>query len=149
MKFRRNVKEEKLFQRVAISGLVLFAVLFVICVITCDNVLLYLIVSALLLSTLSFFISNSMKKHFVEIKENEIILINGNGRDIVIDISEIEIILIPSATALKSKTKDNPIILKRQEIKNIISYSIEIERCMRENLKIDIVYYDNYSKAMK
>ena len=149
MKFRRNIKEEKLFQRVAIGGLVLLAALFVIYLITRDNALLDLILPALLIPPLFFLISNSMKKHFVEFKENEIILINGNGRDITIDTSNIEIILMPSTTALKNKIKDNPIIFKRQEIKNIVSYSVEIERYIKENLKINIVYYDDYSKAIK
>ena len=149
MKFRRNVKEEKIFRGVAIGGLVLLAILFVIFVTTRDNALLDLIVPAILIPPLFFFISISMKKQFVEFKEDKIILINGNGRDITIDISEIETIMIPSATALQSKIQDNPIILKRRVIKNIISYSIEIEEYIKKNLKIDIVYYDKYSRAIK
>ena len=149
MKFRRNVKDEKLFRWVAIGGLVLLAILFVIFVTTRDNALLDLIVPAILIPPLFFFISISMKKQFVEFKEDKIILINGNGRDITIDISEIETIMIPSATALQSKIQDNPIILKRRVIKNIISYSIEIEEYIKKNLKIDIVYYDKYSRAIK
>lgn len=149
MKFRRNVKEEKLFRGVAIGGLVLLAILFIIFVITRDNALFDLIVPTLLIPPLFFFISISTKKQFVEFKENKIILINGNGRDITIDTSEIETIMIPSAIALKSKIQDNPIILKRREIKNIISYSTEIEEYIKKNLKIDIVYYDKYSRAIK
>ena len=149
MKFRRNVKEEKFFRWVAIGGLVLLAILFVIFVTTRDNALLDLIVPVILIPPLFFFISISMKKQFVEFKEDKIILINGNGRDITIDLSEIETIMIPSATALQSKIQDNPIILKRGVIKNIISYSIEIEEYIKKNLKIDIVYYDKYSRAIK
>ena len=149
MKFRRNVKEEKFSRGVAIGGLVLLAILFVIFVTTRDNALLDLIVPAILIPPLFFFISISTKKQFVEFKEDKIILINGNGRDITIDISEIETIMIPSATALKSKIQDNPIILKRRDIKNIISYSVEIEEYIKKNLKIDIVYYDKYSRAIK
>ena len=149
MKFRRNVKEEKLFRWVAIGGLVLLAILFVVFFTTRDNALLDLIVPAILIPPPFFFISVSTKKQFVEFKEDKIILINGNGRDITIDISEIETIMIPSATALQSKIQDNPIILKRRVIKNIISYSIEIEEYIKKNLKIDIVYYDKYSRAIK
>ena len=149
MKFRRNVKEEKIFRGVAIGGLVLLAILFVIFVTTRDSALLDLIVPAILIPPLFFFISISTKKQFVEFKEDKIILINGNGRDITIDISEIETIMIPSATAQQSKIQDNPIIFKRREIKNIISYSVEIEEYIRKNLKIDIVYYDKYSRAIK
>ena len=149
MKFRRNVKEEKFFLWVAIGGLVLLAILFVIFVTTRDNTLLDLIVPAILIPPLFFFISISMKKQFVEFKEDKIILINGNGRDITIDISEIETIMIPSATALQSKIQDNPIIIKRRVIKDIISYSNEIVEYIKKNLKIDIVYYDKYSRAIK
>ena len=149
MKFRRNVKEEKLFRWVAIGDLVLLAILFVIFVTTRYNALLDLIVPAILIPPLFFFISISMKKQFVEFKEDKIILINGNGRNITIDLSEIETIMIPSTTALQSKIQDNPIILKRRVIKNIISYSIEIEEYIKKNLKIDIVYYDKYSRAIK
>ena len=149
MKFRRNVKEEKFFRGVAIGGLVLLAILFVIFVTTRDSALLDLIVPAILIPPIFFFISISTKKQFVEFKEDKIILINGNGRDITIDISEIETIMIPSATAQQSKIQDNPIIFKRREIKNIISYSVEIEEYIKKNLKIDIVYYDKYSRAIK
>ena len=149
MKFRINVKEEKLFRWVAIGDLVLLAILFVIFVTTRDNALLDLIVPAILIPPIFFFISISMKKQFVEFKEDKIILINGNGRNITIDLSEIETIMIPSTTALQSKIQDNPIILKRRVIKNIISYSIEIEEYIKKNLKIDIVYYDKYSRAIK
>ena len=149
MKFRRNVKEEKIFRGVAIGGLVLLAILFVIFVTTRDSALLDLIVPAILIPPIFFFISISTKKQFVEFKEDKIILINGNGRDITIDISEIETIMIPSATAQQSKIQDNPIIFKRREIKNIISYSVEIEEYIKKNLKIDIVYYDKYSRAIK
>ena len=149
MKFRRNVKDEKIFQWVAIGDLVLLAILLVIFVTTRDNALLELIVPAIPIPPLFFFISISMKKQFVEFKEDKIVLINGNGRDITIDTSEIETIMIPSAIALRSKIQENPIILKRREIKNIISYSTEIEEYIKKNLKTDIVYYDKYSRAIK
>ena len=149
MKFRRNVKDEKIFQWVAIGDLVLLAILLVIFVTTRDNALLELIVPAIPIPPLFFFISISMKNQFVEFKEDKIVLINGNGRDITIDTSEIETIMIPSAIALKSKIQENPIILKRREIKNIISYSTEIEEYIKKNLKTDIVYYNKYSRAIK
>ena len=149
MKFRRNVKEEKLFHRVAIGGLVLLAVLLIVYLTTHDNVLLDLLVPALLIPPISFFISNSMKKDFVEINENEVVLINGNGYNITIDTSDIEAILIPSSKALKNKVKGNAIVVKRSEIKNIFSYSSEIEQYIKETLPIRIVYYDDYSQVIK
>ena len=149
MKFRRNVKDEKAFLWAAIGSLVFLAILLVIFIITRDNELLYLIIPAIPVPPLLFYISISTKKQFVEFEEDKIILINGNGRDIVINISEIEAIMIPSAISRKRKMQSPPIILKRREIKNIISYSIEIEKYIKENLKTNIVYYDKYSKAIK
>ena len=32
---------------------------------------------------------------------------------------------------------------------NVISYTKEIETYIKENLKVNIEYYDNYSKALK
>lgn len=52
-------------------------------------------------------------KSFVEFQEDKIILINGNGMNIVINIDEIEAALIPSPKALKNKMKENAIVFKR------------------------------------
>ena len=149
MKFRRNVKDEKAFLWAAIGSLVFLAILLVIFIITRDYELLDLIIPAIPVPPLLFYISISTKKQFVEFEEDKIILINGNGRDIVINISEIAAIMIPSAISRKRKMHSPPIILKRREIKNIISYSIEIEKYIKKNLKTNIVYYDKYSKAIK
>lgn len=149
MRFRRNVKEEKLFRWVAIGALVLLGVLLIVYGITRNHDLLDLIVPAFLVPPLSFFVSYTLRRDFVELNENQIVFINGNGRDIKIDISDVEAILIPSPQALKKKRKDNPIIIVRREIKNIISYSAEIETYIKENVKVDIAYYDDYGQAIK
>ncbi len=147
MKFRRNVKEEKLFRHVAIGGIVLLAVLLIFYLITRVDALLDLMIPALLIPPLFFFASSTAKKQFIEFTENRIVLVNGNGRDITIDISDIEVILMPSSIALKSKAKDNSIFFKRRECQNLVSHSIEIEKYIKENLKITIVYYDDYGKS--
>ncbi len=149
MKFRRNIKEEKLFSWVAIGGIVLIVMLLIVYFITRNADLFDLFIPALLVPPLFFFISYMLKKSFVEFKENQIIFVNGNGRNFKINISDIEAILIPSPKALKNKFKDNPIVIVRQEIKNIISYSMEIEKYIKENIKVDIVYYDDYRQAIK
>ena len=149
MKFRRNVKDEKMFRWVAIGGIVLIVMLLIVYFITRNADLFDLFVPALLVPPLFFFISYILKKSFVEFKENQIIFVNGNGRDFKINISDIEAILIPSSKALKNKFKDNSIVIVRQEIKNIISYSMEIEKYIKENIEVDIVYYDDYRQAIK
>ncbi|MBR7186316.1 MAG: hypothetical protein IKD43_02355 [Clostridia bacterium] len=149
MKFRRNIKEEKLFRWVAIGGIVLIVMLLIAYFITRNADLFDLIVPALFVPPLFFFMSYMLKKSFVEFKENQIIFVNGNGRDFKINISDIEALLIPSPKALKNKFKDNSIVIVRQEIKNIISYSMEIEKYIKENIKVDIVYYDDYRQAIK
>ena len=51
------------------------------------------------------------------IEKDKIIIVNGKYRKIEINISDIESILIPSSTALKSKVNDYPIIIKRKDSK--------------------------------
>ena len=127
----------------------MLGVLLIVYGITRNHDLLDLIVPAFLVPPLSFFVSYTLRRDFVELNENQIVFINGNGRDIKIDISDVEAILIPSPQALKKKRKDNPIIIVRREIKNIISYSAEIETYIKENVKVDIAYYDDYGQAIK
>ncbi len=149
MKFRRNVKDEKLFRWIAIGGLVLLAILLVIFFITKDVDLIELITYALFVPPLFYLMSCLLKKCFVEFNDNQIILINGHGRNFNINLSDVTLILIPSPEALKRKFRDNPIIVVRQDFKNIITYSKEIEDYIKDNLKVDISYYDNYRQAIK
>ena len=124
MKFRRNVKVEKLFYKVAIGSLVVFIILLVIYLITFNSDILRFLGSVLVVVPLYFFGSRSLKRDFVEFQEDKIIIINSNARNIEINISEIETIILPSAKALKSKKEDNPIVIKRVNTSNIISYSV-------------------------
>ncbi|MBQ8146260.1 MAG: hypothetical protein IJ039_05700 [Clostridia bacterium] len=149
MRFRRNVKDEKLFRWIAIGGLVLIAILLIVFFITKDVDLIELITYALFIPPIFCLMSCLLKKSFVEFNDNQIILINGHGRDFNINLSDVTIILIPSPEALKRKFRDNPIIIVRQDFKNIITYSKEIENYIKDNLKVDISYYDNYRQAIK
>ena len=149
MKFRRNVKEEKLFYKVAIGSLVVFIILLVIYLITFNSDILRFLGSVLVVVPLYFFGSRSLKRDIVEFQEDKIIIINSNARNIEINISEIETIILPSAKALKSKKEDNPIVIKRVNTSNIISYSVEIENYIKENLSNYISYYDDYLDTFK
>lgn len=149
MKFRRNVKEEKLFYKVAIGSLVVFIILLVIYLITFNSDILRFLGSVLVVVPLYFFGSRSLKRDFVEFQEDKIIIINSNARNIEINISEIETIILPSAKALKSKKEDNLIVIKRVNTSNIISYSVEIENYIKENLSNYISYYDDYLDTFK
>ena len=149
MKFRRNVKEEKLFYKVAIGSLVVFIILLVIYLITFNSDILRFLGSVLVVVPLYFFGSRSLKRDFVEFQEDKIIIINSNARNIEINISEIETLILPSAKALKSKKEDNPIVIKRVNTSNIISYSVEIENYIKENLSNYISYYDDYLDTFK
>ena len=149
MKFRRNIKEEKLFNKVALFSLIAEIVLLTIYFITFNEELVRFILLLLFVFPLYFLLVHLLRKSFVEFQEDKIILINGNGINIVININEIEKILIPSSKALESKMKDNAIIIKRIGVNNIISYSSEIENYIKNNYKIDVEYYDNYTQAIK
>ncbi len=148
MKFRRNIKEEKLFRTVALISLIAEIILIAVYLTTNYTKLLDLIILLIFVFPLYLLISNKLKKNFVELKEDEIILINSNGNNIVINIDEIQTILIPSTTALKNKIKENNIVIKRNSITNIIPYKPEIENYIKETYKLNIVYYDDYSKAI-
>ncbi|MBQ4324693.1 MAG: hypothetical protein IJC29_02765 [Clostridia bacterium] len=149
MKFRRNIKEEKLFHKVALFSLIAEIVLLTIYFITFNEELVRFILLLLFVFPLYFLLVHLLRKSFVEFQEDKIILINGNGINIVININEIEKILIPSSKALESKMKANAIIIKRIGVNNIISYSSEIENYIKNNYKIDVEYYDNYTQAIK
>ena len=149
MKFIRNVKEEKLFNKVAIGSLVAFVILLIVYLITFNSDLLRLLGGLLLVFPLYFFLSRSLKRDFVEFQENKIIIINSNNMNIEINIKEIQSIILPSKKALKRKMSDNPIVIKRLDTNNIISYSKEIENYIKEYVNVEISYYDNYVDTFK
>lgn len=149
MKFRRNIKEEKLFNKVAIGSLVLFITLLIVYFTTFNSDLLRVIFGLLLVFPLYFVITRSLKRDFVEFQEEKIIIINSNTKNIEINIKEIQSIILPSEKALKRKMSDNPIVIKRLDTNNIISYSKEIENYINEYVNVEISYYDNYVDTFK
>lgn len=149
MKFRRNVKEEKLFNKVAIGSLVVFIILLIVYFVTFSSDLLRLLGALLLVFPLYFFITRSLKRDFVEFQEEKIIIINSNAKNIEINIKEIQTIIIPSEKALKRKMSDSPIVIKRLNINNIISYSKDIENYIKDNVDVEVSYYDNYLDTFK
>ena len=149
MKFRRNAKDEKIFKIAAIFFLVLFIIFLLIYLFTNKVLSIQFGSVSVLIIPLYFYISYTLKNSFIEFKSDQIILINHKNNNIVIELSEINEILIPSQKALKNKFKANNIIIKRKDIHNVISYSKEIEEYIIENLKANILYYDNYSKVIK
>ena len=149
MKFRRNLKDEKVFKSAAIFFLIIVVVLTLIYIFTQEKVLIRFILGLLLVSPLYFYISFLLKNSYVEINKDKIVLINHKSNNIEIIVSEIQSILIPSEKAVKSKVKGNPIIIKHKDKQNIISYSVEIEEYIKNNLNVNIEYYDKYSKAIK
>ena len=150
MRFRTNTNEEKLFKKVAIVCLVLFVILLVIYFITSYDELLRLLVPLFLCIPFSFYISNLLKGDYVEILKDKIILIHrNNNMNIEINIDEIKMIKIPSEKALKRKMRDNKIIIKRMDVDNVLSYSVELEKYIKENMEVEISYYDNYTEALK
>lgn len=149
MKFRRNLKDEKVFKSAAIFFLIIVVVLTLIYIFTQEKVLIRFILGLLLVSPLYFYTSFILKNSYVEINKDKIVLRNHKSNNIEIIVSEIQSILIPSEKALKSKVKDNPIIIKHKDKQNIISYSVEIEEYIKNNLNVNIEYYDKYSKAIK
>lgn len=149
MKFRTNTNEEKLFKKVAIVCLVLFVILLVIYFITSYDELLRLLGPLFLCIPICFSICNLLKKDFVEFSEGKIIFLNHKGVNFEINIDEIKMIKIPSEKALKRKMHDNKIIIKRMDVDNVLSYSVELEKYIKENIEVEISYYDNYAEALR
>lgn len=149
MKFRRNVKEEKMFKMLSLISLILFVILLACYLITSHDWLIDLVVPSLFLPPLFFFVANLLKNNFIEFQKDKIIMINGNFRSIDINISDIEEILIPSPTALKSKMKDNAIFFKMRDGVFQASYDVETEKYIKENIEVRTEYYDNCSRLFK
>ena len=145
MKFRRNLKEEKLFRIVGVAALLLLAY-FLISYIASRNNSFRLFSPLLLVPPLDFALVYYFKHSYVEFQKEKILLISTWTPNVEISIVDIETIMIPSEKALK---RDNAIIFKRKDIANIISYAPEIEKYIVENIDVPITRYDNCSKAMK
>ena len=149
MKFRRNVQEEKLFKIYAAIFAVLLVVFIVMYIVTKENNMIRIILPVFLAVVLFIANAASLKNSYIEFKDDKIIIINGNNRNFEINMNEIEEIKLPSEAALKNKMKQNAVIIKRKDAVNISSYSVELEEYIKKNLKVKIVYYDNYTKALK
>ena len=149
MKFRRNIKAEKAFRFVAIGGAFVFLACFVGYIMTWDQDLIKLVVSSALLAPAYFFVVATLRKQFIEFKEDQIDFIANKSVVSIIKIDDIDEILIPTPIARKKRMQDNAIIFKCGEEKSITSYTPEVEAYIKENLNVKISYYDNYKKAIK
>ena len=96
MKFHTNTNEEKLFKKVAIVCLALFIVILIVYFITFSNDCLRLLGPLFLCIPICFYISNLLKKDFVEFSEDKIIFLNHKGVNFEINIEEVKMIMIPT-----------------------------------------------------
>ncbi len=149
MKFRRNVQEEKLFKIYAAIFAVVLVIFIIMFIVTKESNLIRLILPVFLAVVLFIANAASLSKSYIEFKKDKIIIINGNNRNFEINMDEIEVIKLPSEKALKNKMKMNAVIFKRKDAVNISTYSLEIEEYIKKNLNVKIVYYDNYTTALK
>lgn len=150
MRFRRNISAHKTFNAVAIIYLIATIVLLIIYFINHEKTLLRFIILLIFIFPLYFYILYITKNQYIEFTKDKIIIINHNNvNNFEFNLFEIIVIKIPSQKALKNKFKENAIIIKRPTMVNVISYTKEIETYIKENLKVNIEYYDNYSKALK
>ena len=150
MRFRRNISAQKTFNAVAIISLIATIVLLIIYFINHEKTLLRFIILLFFIFPLYFYISYITKNQYIKFTKDKIIIINHNNvNNFEFNLSEVIVIKIPSQKALKNKFKENAIIIKRPTMVNVISYTKEIETYIKENLKVNIEYYDNYSKALK
>ena len=76
MKFRRNIKEEKLCKIVAIVGLLLLVVSIIAYLMTFSEELIEFMILLFVISPIYFFLTYLLKNSFVEFYEDKIALIN-------------------------------------------------------------------------
>ena len=138
MKFRRNTKDEKTFKIAAIFFLVLFIILLVIYLFTNEVLSIQFGSVSVLIIPLYFYISYTLKNSFIEFKSDQIILINHKSNNIVIKLSEINEILIPSQKALKNKFKANNIIIKRKNLDTFYCTKISSLKWQRYTIIIQL-----------
>lgn len=154
MKFRYDDKSNKIIKYVIIGILVLSAILFIIYLSTHNSAWLYFFISALMVAVIFYLLMSDAKNIYIDFQGDTIFISHGRMGSVKIIITDIETILIPSATALKNKKEINHIIFKRKNIADTFDgflsttrYSIEIENYIKENLTINIKYYDDYNKV--
>ena len=148
MRFRRNHNEEKLFKRIGQLCLLLPILLGVFFFITRDADVLGLFLTCILLPPFFYFMGYSMSNNYIEFQHDKVVFINHIAPSVEINISEIELIMVPSPRALNRTTKENNIIFKRPATTNITSYTPEIEKYIIEHINVRIIYYDNYKNAI-
>jgi len=90
----------------------------------------------------------SMSNNYIEFQQDKVVFINHIAPSVEINISEIELIMVPSPRALNRTSKENNIIFKRPATTNITSYTPEIEQYIIEHINVRIIYYDNYKNAI-
>ena len=149
MRFRRNIKDERSALIASILAAIAAITLTIIYFINKNKNVLDFIFPLVLIAVVSLACTFVLRKSYVKFEKNMIIIENNKAANISIKISDVRLIMIPTQKALKNKFKENAIIIKRVGTNNIISYTKEVEVYIKENLKIDIEYYDNYTKALK
>lgn len=146
MKFRRNVKQEKVFKKTSILLSIFNIAFLIIFFVTQNPAFVRLFAAGIFTSLPIFYLIYSIRRDYIEFKNDKIVLINHIASNIEINISDIETVLIPSQKALMSKLKDNEIFLMQTSGYNPISYTPDIEKFILKHLDIQIVYYDNYNE---
>ena len=102
MRFRRNHNEEKLFKRIGQLSLLLPILLGVFFFITRDADVLGLFLTCILLPPFFYFMGYSMSNNYIEFQQDKVVFINHIAPSVEINISEIELIMVPSPRALTS-----------------------------------------------
>ena len=148
MKFRRNIKQEKVFKKAGISLLLFSTAFLIIYFVTQNTAFIRLFATGIFTSILVFYLVYTEKRAYIEFQKDKIVFINHIASNIEINISDIEAIIMPSVKALKSTWKDNDILFKQSSGYNPVSYTPDIEKFILRNLDIPIIYYDNYNDAI-
>ena len=147
MKFKRNQKDQRLFQIVTIicafisfSGIVWTIIHF-------DQQIIRITILSTITCIISFLISKKTAKDFIEFNDTCIYIISSSIK-LDIKLRDIKKILIPSEIAFKSKLLANNIVFYCEKGKFTTSYSEDIEKYINVHFRDLIEYYDKYSKVI-
>ena len=117
MKFRRNIKAEKAFRFVAIGGAFVFLACLVGYIMTWDQDLIKLVVSSAFLAPAYFCVVATLRKQFIEFKEDQIDFIANKSVVSIIKIDDIDEILIPTPVARKKECRTTQLYLSAEKKK--------------------------------
>ncbi len=150
MQFKRNSNDFKLFLAVGIVSISVALISGILILVFDCLVLLEIPLLLLIAAVVSFINTYSLSGDKVLFNDETISIISNHNKTVfTIDAVNINKVLLPSPIALKKRLSRNDIIIVVESQKYIISREREVVEYLQTDFANIIVYYDDYSKAIK